>query len=241
MPKNKVSKLDRSSVRIPFRTVFQLAGTLTSGFYGQTISVNPTIANRLTSIRNNYGLYRIEELHVKLYPITFSGSSANVGVALGVGYNAEQVDTVAVSISEIGEYEHVIFQYGAGTSSAVSTGGTTVPTSMTIPFKTLVTDEPGKWWKSALSSNTESWDETQGQLRVIFDDTASSTSGVASLMEVWGVCAFSSPMTASQVPFESHKFINGVQMPSMGIATRGGGVSLPVTTGTTGTCTCCKP
>jgi len=214
----KRGKNDRNVIRVSFRAVKTTIAAMTGGFQNSTYSVDPSLTPRLTSISDQFGLFRFTQLNVRLYPgINGTTGAGNSYIRTYLGYEAEQSDTPPASILAASEMEYVIFNVGAENATGVpNVVGLTVPREMRIPVKVLVGDEPNKWWKTKASSNVETWSEVQGQLQHGFDATTSSTSTYNQMFEIWGMCEFSQPLSASTTPFEYPVEVKSMPCPPSG-------------------------
>lgn len=193
---------DRNVLRVPFRLLTAGTVTLSSGGNTQTLDLTPNSIARLVDISDAYALYRFTDIACTLMNPGPAGSSTAESVVQVLAYNSEPTDTAPTTAVQAFYCEHSVcsgFHNQIGSESA-PTQFRTVPPVLRLSRKTLTRDNANQWWKTKVSSNVESWEEIQGQIYLVTDSSAASTSVVGYCYTLVGWIEFSCPNAAGMTP-----------------------------------------
>ncbi len=197
MPNN-----DRNVLRVPFKLLNAGTVTLATGINTQTIDLSPALVARLVDISDAYALYRFTKIKATLMNPGPAGASTAESVAQVLLYNSEPTDTAPVNAVQAFYCEHSVvsgFHNQIGSESAPSQYRT-VPPVLMLSRKTLTRDNASQWWKTKTSANVESYEEIQGQLFLVTDSSASSSSVVGFCILLEGWIEFACPNAAGMTP-----------------------------------------
>jgi len=193
---------DRNVLRVPFRLLTAGTVTLASGGNTQTLDLTPAAVARLVDISDAYALYRFTEINATLMSPGPAGASSAESIVQVLAYNSEPTDTAPTTAVQGFYCEHSIvsgFHNQIGTESAPSQFRT-LPPVLRLSRKTLTRDNASQWWKTKASANVENYEETQGQIFLITDSSASSSSVVGYCFLLVGWIEFSCPNAAGMTP-----------------------------------------
>jgi hypothetical protein len=197
-------KRDRNVLKVPFKFLSAGTVTLSAGVNTQTYDLSPALVARLVDISDAYALYRFTNIRATLMNPGPAGASTAESVAQVLAYNSEPTDTAPVNAVQTFYCEHSIvsgFHNQIGSESAPSQYRTNPP-MLNLSRKTLTRDNASQWWKTKVSANVESYEEIQGQLFLVTDSSASSSSVVGFCVLLEGFIEFACPNAAGMTPLE---------------------------------------
>lgn len=163
------------TVRIPFKAF--LSNTFTSS---TQLLLTPTITPRLTAIADDYDEYRFEKLRFRV-----RDSSGATGHQMAC-YIPGIVDTPPSNLAQIGEVLNTV---------GVTTGETVPSQWADIPKGVL--SGMHNWYKSVAGAPAAA-EEQQGVVCLV----ETSAGSVNQVLEIEGICAFRSAISAANTPLE---------------------------------------
>lgn len=136
-------------IRVPFHN-FNNIGS--SGVAASYLNPSNVGLQHLSNIAQCFQYYRFTDFELTFYPLA--------GVSMAFAYSINPDDTAATSVGTMSQLP--CFTYMAASE--------TIPCTVRIPRKTLLTDQPIKWWRT---DSTTSFQNNQGYLYFL---TTASTS-----------------------------------------------------------------
>ncbi len=202
---------------MPFSFIQANAVTLTTGVNVQTFDLEPAINGRIANFADQYGLYRFTRLRCRLYNPGPAGASAAESVVQCLAYTNEPIDTAPATAAAAANMEASIvtgFHNQVGSESAPTQFTTQVQT-LELTSKLLCRDNANQWWKTIASANVEEFSEVQGQLFLVTDSNAASSSVVGFCIHFKGIIEFSCPLNSAQTPMDRARGSPVVQIPAV--------------------------
>jgi len=152
--------------------------------------ISPSLIPRLTSIGSVYQNYRFTKLDIHMLPVCAPFTNGNGEWVLGYSSDVSSTNSITTT-PEVSEC------YPSGVQSLSGSATSNTPAyfataNVKLTSRHLCGDGSLKWWKVVGDSDTNAWENFQGQL-VIYNQTAAT---VAFKMLVHYVCEFSSPISS---------------------------------------------
>jgi hypothetical protein len=209
MPRKHKGKYHRKTNKIDTINGNYLLTTSIGASQASALLINPSIFPRSTAISAVYQNYRYVHIAIHMLPMNVT-SAGNFEWVLGYSSDVSSSIATITSQSAVSECTPSGIQYNSGTNNLNYGAG--YPNSMVVLSRsTLCGDGSLKWWKCVGDSDTNAWENFQGQL-LIYNAIASTQ---VYRMWVKYVIEFSSPITSllTRVPFQLNEGSSSATQP----------------------------
>lgn len=181
-------------------------GTLSAGSLTIPIVLDPTLTSVTMSEADRFTQYRFTKVKLRLYAPSALSQTVTEAIDVVVCYVPTGTDTPPSSSASAARCaQHItngVHVAGSGSVAQQSYPYTTSVQTMILEREVLIGQEAVKWWKTEDSANVQTYLETQGDLYIVLDSTAASSTVVQYALEVEAHAEFAGNVSTAVTPLD---------------------------------------